>query len=208
MLARIARGVAGRLYEGALHLGLASYRRPFQYYNTEVWNQGYSVNEHDHYESLSDRPRYGAIIAYVCGLPGKLDILDVGCGTGVLRGRIADERIASFMGVDTAAKAIERARERGFARSSFEVSGLPDRGAFDAIICNEMLYLVEDQEAFLDQLRGLLKPGGYFVTSNTRFHGDFVMRRRIEERFRKLDETILINPDRKRKWRVGCYSTI
>jgi 2-polyprenyl-3-methyl-5-hydroxy-6-metoxy-1,4-benzoquinol methylase len=188
-----------------LYLNLVPYRRPFSYYNTEVWNRGYSFGEHDHYEGISDRPRYGAIVSYLCALPGKLEILDIGCGTGILRERIPDERVDFFLGVDTSSSAIELARRRSFPRSQFEVSGIPEQGQFDAIVCNEMLYLVEDPDTFLDQLRPRLRAGGFFITSNTRFHGDFALRAKIEARFRKVDEAIVINPDHKRKWRVGCY---
>jgi 2-polyprenyl-3-methyl-5-hydroxy-6-metoxy-1,4-benzoquinol methylase len=200
---RLVRGMTGRAYEAALAINLVEYRRPFQYYNDEVWDRGYAKGEHDHYEGVPDRSRYGAIAGYLGAVPGKLDILDIGCGTGVMRERIPDQIVGSYTGVDTAPSALAKARTRGFSDSVF-LENTPRR-QFDAVIANDMLYLVPEIGSFLDHLKQLVRPGGLFVTSNTRYHGDFKLREWIEERFTLVDETIVVNPRHKRKWRVGCY---
>lgn len=192
------------MYEAALRLGLTAYRKPWPEFNTEVWDKGFGVGEHDHYESVSDRPRYGAVASYLGVLPGKLSILDIGCGTGVMRERIADQKVEHYLGVDTAASAIERAQARNLPNSEFMVTGMPD-GSFDAVLAVEMLYFVDDPESFLDDVRKLVRPGGLFIASITRFHGDFALRKMIARRFAFVDETIVLNPQHKRKWRVGCY---
>jgi 2-polyprenyl-3-methyl-5-hydroxy-6-metoxy-1,4-benzoquinol methylase len=202
---RIGRSVYGRAYEVGLKFGVVPYRRPFTYYTTELWNQGYASGEHDHYEDISDRPRYAAIAGYLGAIPGPLAILDMGCGTGVMRERIPEEKVGAYLGIDTAESAIARARQRGFARSEFQVGGEPSRSDFDAVICNEMLYLVPDPDAFLAMLKRHLRPGGLLVTSNTRFTGDFKLREMIEQHFTRIDEAVIWVASKKWKWRVGCY---
>lgn len=204
-VAKISRRLKGRAYELALRCGLASYRRPFQHCDDTTWDQGYSTSEHDHYEGVAERPRYGAVASYLGLNDGPLDILDIGCGTGILRERIPDEKVRSFVGIDTSAAGIIRANARELARTEFKVSAIPDEGEYDAVITNEMLYFVPDVEPLLDKAKGLLRPGGLFVTSNTKFAGDFWLRDRIAERFTLLDESIVVTVANQLKWRVGCY---
>lgn len=202
---RIVRGGLGRIYEAALYLGLVPYRRPFQNFNVQEWDRGYAAGEHDHYESVHNSARFGALVGYLNLIDGPLDIIDIGCGSGGLRHRVPDEKVRSYLGVDTSAEAIRQASARGQLRTEYRASSVPDEGSFDVVICNEMLMLVEDLDTFLDKARRLVRPGGMFLTSNTRYHGDFVLRRKIEERFEKMDESIVTNLATKHKNRIGCY---
>jgi 2-polyprenyl-3-methyl-5-hydroxy-6-metoxy-1,4-benzoquinol methylase len=202
---QIVRSASGRVYELLLRAGLVPYRRPFQNYSVEVWDQGYAVGEHDHYEDLGERARFGVLVGYLGLLPGKLDIIDIGCGTGVLRGRVPDEKVNSYLGVDTSDVAIQQARARGQLNTEYRTSSIPDQGSFDVVICNEMLMLVEDWDGFLTKARGLMRPNGLFLTSNTRYNGDFKLREKLAEYFEQLDETVVINRGKKRKNTLGAY---
>lgn len=204
-LRRLGRGLVGRAYEGLLAMGLVSYRRPFQYYDVEVWNSGYRVAEHDHYENIADAARYGALLSYLCFLEGELRILDIGCGTGTLRTRLPAEKVGSYLGVDTSSEAIKAAQRRAVERSVFQVSEIPSDGVFDVIICNEVLYLIDDIPAFLSKVRPLMAPDGVLLMSNTRFHGDFFMRRLVSKEFIAVDESTVVNVPTGNKWRVACY---
>jgi 2-polyprenyl-3-methyl-5-hydroxy-6-metoxy-1,4-benzoquinol methylase len=205
MLKRVYRQVLGRGYEIALRLGLVKYRRPFQNFNIQEWDRGYAAGEHESYEGLGERGRFGVLVGYLGLIDGPLDIIDIGCGTGVLRGRVPDEKVKSYLGVDTSAEAIRQAQARGQARTRYETSSVPEQGSFDVVICNEMLMLVEDWDDFLTKAARLVRPHGLFLTSNTRYHGDFMLRRKLDEYFDKIDETVVINRAANRKNRIGAY---
>jgi 2-polyprenyl-3-methyl-5-hydroxy-6-metoxy-1,4-benzoquinol methylase len=129
----------------------------------------------------------------------------VGCGFGVMRERIPEEAIGSYLGVDPAEEGLKIARAKEFPNSRFEVGSLPEKGSFDAIICNEMLYYPEHPEIFIPQVRRLLRSGGLLITSMTRFHGERYLLKILAQEMVQLDECIVRNEKLKRKWRVGCY---
>ena len=204
-LSELRRRLGSRVYEVALRAGATRYRLPFQDYDAAKWERSYATDALDVYEGLAERPRYGVLTSYLRLIDGPLDILDVGCGTGILRGHIPDEKVRSYLGTDTAPAAIARATARGFARTEFRAAPIPDQGSFDVVIANEMLYFVEDVTALLDEAKRRLRPGGLFLTSNTRFAGDFWLRERIAERFTLLTESIVVAVNPRIKWRIGCY---
>ena len=101
------------------------------------------------------------------GLGGALRILDGGCGTGEITGRLA--RLypeASVLGADILDGHLELARQRhaGLAprvlfehRSLFEL-GLPDR-AFDLVVCRHVLQSIPHAERALAELVRVARPG-------------------------------------------------
>jgi len=100
-------------------------------------------------------------------------IADFGCGTGSLVLRLADQA-AHVHGVDVSPNMIRIARgkamDQGVTNVTFHVSSLEDHGTFepgglDGVLAYSLLHLVEDPRAVLAKLFGLLKPGGYFVSS-------------------------------------------
>jgi len=102
------------------------------------------------------------------GLGGALAILDVGCGTGEITGRLAERYPeARLTGVDLIARHLELARERcaAFAgRAAFreaDAFALPfeDR-SFDLVVCRHMLQAVPRPEAAMAEMVRVLRPGG------------------------------------------------
>jgi SAM-dependent methyltransferase len=91
-------------------------------------------------------------------------ILDLGCGTGHLPRRIADEG-ADVVGVDTASDMLVQADAehshveflRGDAR------GLPFAGAFDAVFSNAALHWIPEAETVIEHVRAALGADGRFV---------------------------------------------
>lgn len=101
-------------------------------------------------------------------------VLDIGCGTGSLALRLA-ERGARVHGLDYSAAMIDIARAKAEAQGVKNVKF--HHGAFDetltdfapasldGVYAGSLLHLVPDRAAVLHKAFGLLKPGGFFVSS-------------------------------------------
>jgi len=97
-------------------------------------------------------------------------ILDVGCGTGQLTARIADEG-AEAVGIDNSKAMIEEARRR-FPRLEFLVEDahcfdFPE--PFDAVFSNAALHWITDPDRMVECISRALKPSGRLVVE---FGGD------------------------------------
>jgi SAM-dependent methyltransferase len=100
------------------------------------------------------------------------EVLDAGCGVGYGTAFLADTA-RHVVGVDRSEEAIAYARTR-YARTNveFEVADLlalpvPD-DAFDVVCCFETIEHLSDQDAFVAEIRRVLRPGGLFLVSTPR----------------------------------------
>ena len=101
-------------------------------------------------------------------------VLDIGCGTGSLALRLAGSA-AEVHGLDLSSEMIRiangKAEAQGVDNVTFHTGTFDDSfrvfGAesLDGICAYSLLHLVDDRSATLEQIFGLLKPGGFFVSS-------------------------------------------
>ncbi len=98
--------------------------------------------------------------------PGE-NVLDLGCGAGVIAEYISDQAGVSVTGVDNTSPAIEEANRRTAGKRSRLRFALGDMNAldlaaqsFDAVISLDTLYWAADLEDTLSQLAAALRPGG------------------------------------------------
>lgn len=114
---------------------------------------------------------------------GGLDVLDVACGTGYGSKMLADAGAKSVLGVDISREAVDFARshyawekmrfEFGDAQNLYEVP----REKFDAVVSFETVEHVPSADAFLAEVKRVLKPGGTFIVSTPDFRqGSFKQR--------------------------------
>jgi ubiquinone/menaquinone biosynthesis C-methylase UbiE len=104
----------------------------------------------------------GGVLEWLAPQPGEY-VLDLGCGDGNLTRRIAESG-AHVLGVDASLEMVAAARERGVEAEHSRAEELPFRDAtFDAVFSNAVLHWVRDQDAMIQQVRRVLKPGGRFV---------------------------------------------
>ena len=102
------------------------------------------------------------------GLRPDARILDAGCGTGEITGRLAEAfPRARVLGVDVLDGSLQRARERWAAfgdrvrfenRSIFGL-GLPD-ASFDLVTCRHVLQSIPHADRVIAELKRVLVPGG------------------------------------------------
>ncbi len=90
------------------------------------------------------------------------DILDIGCGDGVLTRRIADAG-ARVVGIDTSAAMVAGARARGLDARKGSGERLQFDAQFDAVFSNAALHWMHHAEAVGSGVFRALRPGGRFV---------------------------------------------
>ena len=121
-------------------------------------------------------------------------VLDVGCGTGE-HALLAASLGLEATGIDLAAAAIERARQKAAQRglearfvvgSVLDLSGLG--GRFDTVLDSGLFHVLEDDDrrAFVAELRAVVRPGGrYFLLCfSDRQPGGFGPRRLSQDEIR------------------------
>lgn len=94
-----------------------------------------------------------------------LRILEVGCGQGDLLEafRGLNPRFA-LAGLDYSESAIAAVRAKGFTGIAGDARAVRmDAGAFDLIICQQLIEHLHDPVGFLDRLRGWLAPAGKVI---------------------------------------------
>jgi ubiquinone/menaquinone biosynthesis C-methylase UbiE len=110
--------------------------------------------------------RYHFVLPWVTGR----DVLDVACGAGYGSALLAS-RAASVVGADISAEAVRHARGAYAALGNLrfheaDCAALPfTDAAFDIVVSFETIEHVVAQAAFLDEVRRVLKPGGFVVLS-------------------------------------------
>jgi len=118
------------------------------------------------------RPVHDAVLKRLDDLDPRR-ILDLGCGTGQLTGRLA-ERFpdAEVIGADLSDGMLGRALERvpehhhvGFVRADAQRLPLAD-SSLDVVTCTESFHWYADQEAAAAELARLLRPGGRVVIAS------------------------------------------
>lgn len=88
-------------------------------------------------------------------------VLDAGCGDGLFARAIAAPMV---IGVDSAPAMAERARSRGVDARVGSIEELPFAdGEFDVVVCNWVLYHLDDLERGVRELARVVRPGGRFV---------------------------------------------
>jgi len=104
----------------------------------------------------------GGVVEWLDAQPGE-HILDLGCGDGQLTARLAASG-AIVTGVDASPEMVAAARGRGVTADHAPAEDLPYAGAsFDAVFSNAALHWVREQDAMMDEVHRVLKPGGRFV---------------------------------------------
>lgn len=112
------------------------------------------------------------LLSYV-QLPPTPRVLDLGCGTGKLLNRLARQYPDLIgTGLDFSPEMLQQARQRSLAPQRLTyVQGKTDRipladGQFDAVFCSISFLHYPDPLAVLNEIRRLLKPGGYFYLAD------------------------------------------
>ncbi len=95
-------------------------------------------------------------------------ILDVGCGDGLISSMLARKTGSKAYGVDISRNSVSMARKRGIEakRVNVDTRKIPfPESFFDGVLCGDIIEHVYDTEGLIENVRKVLKPGGYAVFS-------------------------------------------
>ena len=205
------RAKAKRVGEGARGLGVSAGLlpyRPVARIDAGAWNTGYATGEWNRMADVGEAGRYAVLLGYLRLAAGEPAILDVGCGVGLFRGLLDQVPFRRYVGVDVSSAAIEQALVHKYDRTEFiavEVTDI-ESAAFDIVLCNEMLYYVDDPSEFLTSVRRVLRPGGHLLTSIWRHPGDRHLHSLLDSAFDLIDRVELRNSSSRRlRWNIAWH---
>lgn len=120
---------------------------------------------------ISDEAAYERKLAETQALMRPdMTVIEFGCGTGSTAVRHAPH-VAHYTGVDVSAAMLDYARAKGqdlanlsFVEATLESFPAPE-GRADMILALSLLHLLDDPRAAIARIHGMLKPGGWFVSS-------------------------------------------
>lgn len=118
-----------------------------------------------HYQWLSGRAINGGVRAGLAHIPAGAKVLDVGCGTSPYRTWLPQECQYTGMDIEGARAAPDITVKNGAAWPVTD-------GAFDAVLCNQVLEHAQDVPHLLAEIRRVLKPGGLVVLSVPFIYGE------------------------------------
>jgi ubiquinone/menaquinone biosynthesis C-methylase UbiE len=123
----------------------------------DVMSEGYENERHMGYHVFLDNAEVKSVLDLVRGK----EVLEVGCGTGLILSRLAP--IASrVVGVDLSAGMLEKARARGLTVVQANALALPFPDAsFDVAVSFKVLAHIEDIRGAVSEMCRVVKPGGY-----------------------------------------------
>lgn len=123
---------------------------------TSRWDAG------DYAANAAFVPALGAPVLALLAPQSGEDILDLGCGDGVLTARIA-ETGAHVVGIDASEAMVAAAVARGLDARVADGQALDFDTAFDAVFSNAVLHWMLDAAAVAGGVYRALRPGGRFV---------------------------------------------
>jgi peptidoglycan/xylan/chitin deacetylase (PgdA/CDA1 family) len=135
------------------------------------WERFFALPDPWAYESDYETVKREQTLAF---LPEKVipDALEIACAEGHFTLRLAP-RVGQLAAVDISTRALARARTRcrghhnvTFRRLDLDTDEIP--GAFDLIVCSEVLYFVRDLTGVVSRIAAQLRPGGFLLTAHSR----------------------------------------
>lgn len=98
-------------------------------------------------------------------LVGDADVLEVGCGTGVMAAKIHALPGVTLIATDFSPRFVELTAARGVDARQADICYLPfDDASFDVVYAGWMLHHIRDLDRALNEVRRVLRPGGTFVS--------------------------------------------
>jgi SAM-dependent methyltransferase len=161
-------------------------------FTAEEWDDQFSRGCWGYLHDLDELSHHSIIAGYFSRITNEKEILDVGCGAGILASLLPN--VAHYVGIDISEAAIIRARSLSIPAASFLVADAetfePSR-KFDMIVFNESLYYFKNPIQLIYRLSSALKPAGVIVISMYHHANTINLWRSISKAFPSVDEVIV-----------------
>ncbi|QED29713.1 methyltransferase domain-containing protein [Microvenator marinus] len=119
----------------------------------------YEKERHDGYHAFIDRLETNLILPHAA----EKDVLEVGCGTGLILQRVAAVARRA-VGMDLSAGMLEHAEKRGLEVVKADATDLPfDDESFDLVYSFKVLAHVKDIDKSLAEMARVTRPGGRLI---------------------------------------------
>ena len=113
---------------------------------------------------------------------GRLEVLDVGCGTGEI-GLLFAELGHHVTGLDLSEKMLAKAREKTFKKKYDCIFKLGDAedppfeaGTFDVVVTRHLLWTLPHPDTAVQNWKKVLKKGGVLIVIDGLYNGDWIER--------------------------------
>ena len=177
------------------------------------WDKQYRNGRWNNLKNDKEKPRYQTIIEFSdkYGINNP-EVLDLGCGEGILCERMTSEKYTFFLGVDFSRVSINLAKNKNLGNAEFITADLhsyrPDK-KFDVIVFNEAFYYIHNSEKknVLNTMKSCLKEKGIIINSIYR-EGIGCWEYFDAEDLEKLDFKTIMTADDKTYWKIGVFKKI
>lgn len=144
------------------------FRREILRRRSDRWNHQYATGQWEGLKAPLEQARFETCIALLRRHAAGGDLLEIGCGEGLLLQRLSPNDYRQFVGVDISEVAIQRATGLANPRANFLVADMRQlelEQKFDAVIFTESIYYVSRCDELLRRYTRFLREHGVFVVS-------------------------------------------
>ncbi len=168
------------------------------------WNQLFMDQYLNVLEAPAEIGRHGVIAELIQRICRDGNVLDAGCGTGILS-QLLDLKKFAYLGCDISDVAIEHANtHRAKPNARFRVGrieDLQDISGLSALVFNEVLYYV-DADSVIKSAKSWLRSEGIVVASVFDFPEGNEIRKWLRVKLVDFKEIAIQNTDNSLKWYV------
>ncbi len=175
---------------------------------SDYWNERFENVYCQVLENASEIGRHGVIAEIINRTVSKGNILDVGCGTGILS-ELVDLQRFQYLGIDISEVALNLANEKRMKPNiTFQLKSMENfdpRQQFDVIVFNEVLYYL-DYKNVMQQISGWASGQKLIITSIFDFDEGRELQQWLQTNTNIISEIIIENPKDNLKWHVNALN--
>jgi SAM-dependent methyltransferase len=176
----------------------------------DLWERQYLSGQWKYMMDLDELARYSVMVGYMEHLKSRGNILDVGCGEGILFKKFLPYGYSSYFGIDISSTAIavlnEYRDEKTFFAQADAESYLPEK-TFDVIVFNEVLCYFHDPIKVVERYAlALQQEGVLLVETHVASLRAMAILRRLKSMYTLIDETKTTHASSSNSWICSVFS--